>query len=156
MGGATPAPNATYPAPRSSVVAARRNASTGADASSGRSASTCAALAPCGQSIPSRFAVRRNPATASASGVGNVRSTPNPARSIMSAATVPVSSEISAFQSSTGSRVRTCTVQPPSPSGTTSCSGSSSSIAPRATAAARRNRPTSGNAAIAGCSSPVP
>ena len=71
---------------------------------------------------------------------------------------VPVSSEISAFQSSTGTRCRTWTVHPSAgfdPARTTSCSGSSSSIAPRRTVSARRSGPTSGRAAIAGWIAPA-
>ncbi len=123
--------------------------------SSGRLKSTCAGLAPSGQAIPSVDAVRRSWSTADGSGAASVRSTPTPAASMSDAAAVPVSSDISAFHASTGGRCRIRVVHPPAPSGTTSWSGSSSSMAPRATARARRSVPSSASDARAGWGRPA-
>ena len=68
--------------------------------------SSSAAVAPVGQSMPRPCATARNAVTESGSAAGRVRSTPIPASSMIRAAEMPVSSEISAFQSSTGVRRR--------------------------------------------------
>ena len=67
--------------------------------------SSSAAVALAGQSMPSPRATARSAVTASGSAAGRVRSTPIPASSMIRAAVMPVSSEISAFQSSTGVRL---------------------------------------------------
>jgi hypothetical protein len=104
--------------------------------------------------MPSAAAVRRNAATASGPAGGNVRSSPILASIIMAAAHIPVSKDTSAFQSSASVRGAR-SMRHPSPSGTTSCSGSRSSMAPRATAAAARSRPNSGSEVMDGCNRPA-
>ncbi len=72
----------------------------------------------------------RSRATSSGRAGGSVRSTPTPPSSISAAAHRPVSSEICAFQASTGRSPRRASVQPPPSARTTSCSGVPSSMAP--------------------------
>ena len=88
-----------------------------------RSASTCPTLAPSGQAMPS---AGRGGAQLShrlrRAARGIVRSSPMPPSSMMVAAAMPVSREICAFHSSTGSGARSTSRQPP-PSGSSSCSG---------------------------------
>ncbi len=132
---------ASYPAPRRSLVASLIRAWEIGWVGS-RPARISPAVAPSGHGTPSAWAARWNLPRAPSSGIGSVRSTPIPALSISSAAAIPVRREISAFQASTSVRTR-MTIFQPSPSGTISCSGSPSSIAPSPTRCFSRRAPRS-------------
>ena len=99
---------------------------------------TSAYAAPSGQAMPNASADRRNDCTVASSGGGIVRSNPIPASSISRAADMPVSNDICAFQSSTGSGARYVSVQPV-PLPLTCCSGTAKDTAPRARSRSSRS-----------------
>ena len=96
-----------------------------------------------GQSTPSDFACRRNRATLPSSGAGMVRRIPILASSIIRAATIPVSSESWAFQSSARTGGRNPSSKQPSSLRVTSCSGSGRLAPPRADSRPMRLSPIS-------------
>ena len=94
-----------------------------------------------GQSIPSALAVRRSRFTASSGAGGSVRRMPTLPSIMIEAAAKPVSSEIWAFQDSTGSISRYSRRQRPSTT-STSCAGIGSDTPPRSASFAIRSSPT--------------
>ena len=104
---------------------------------------TSPGVAPCGHGTPSACADSRSRSTSRGSASGSVRTIPTPPSSISRAAHMPVSSEICAFHSSTGSVARLPSVHTPSAPCSTTCSGVGRVIPPRARSAASRRMPTS-------------